>query len=454
MRPYHVAIVGSGPSGFFAAASLLKAADSSDDVDVTVDMLEMLPTPWGLVRSGVAPDHPKIKSISKQFEKTAGDPRFRFFGNVSVGEHVEATELSERYDAVIYAVGAQSDRALNIPGEELPGSVAAVDFVGWYNAHPNFEQISPDLSGARAVVVGNGNVALDVARILITDPGELARTDIADHALESLRPRGVEEVLILGRRGPLQAAFTTLELRELVDLEGVDVIIDPAELQSISEEDAAEAGKTIKQNIKVLRDYATREPRPGHRRMVFRFLTSPIEIKGEDKVEGIVLGRNELVADENGRVSPKDTGEREELPVQLVVRSVGYRGVPTPGLPFDEKSATIPNTDGRIDGSRNEYVVGWIKRGPTGVIGTNKKDSQETVDTLLADLAGAKSEMSDFGADHGDELADWLAERQPKLVTSEHWDLIDQHERAAGEPHGRPRVKLPSLTKLLKISHG
>jgi ferredoxin--NADP+ reductase len=265
----------------------------------------------------------------------------------------------------------------------------------------------------------------------------------------------VEEVLILGRRGPLQAAFTTLELRELVDLEGVDVIVDPAELEDITDEDAAAAGKTIKQNVKVLRDYAMREPRPGHRRMVFRFRTSPIEIKGHEKVERIVLGRNELVTDENGRVSAKDTGEREELSVQLVVRSVGYRGVPTPGLPFDEKTATIPNTDGRIDGSRNEYVVGWIKRGPTGVIGTNKKDSQETVDTVLADLAGAKEgELSDFGADHLEKLADWLTERQPKLVTSAHWDLIDQHERAAGEPHGRPRVKLPSLTKLLRVSHG
>src|ERR1700722_3333160 len=225
MRPYHVAIVGSGPSGFFAAASLLKAADASEDIDVAVDMLEMLPTPWGLVRSGVAPDHPKIKSISKQFENTAEDPRFRFFGNVVVGEHMEAAELAERYDAVIYAVGAQSDRALGIPGEELPGSVAAVDFVGWYNAHPNFEQISPDLSGARAVVIGNGNVALDVARILVTHPDALATTDIADHALESLRPRGGEEVGIVGRRGPLQTAFTTLELRELADLEGVDVIV-------------------------------------------------------------------------------------------------------------------------------------------------------------------------------------------------------------------------------------
>jgi ferredoxin/flavodoxin---NADP+ reductase len=453
MRPFHVAIVGSGPSGFFAAASLLKAADASDEINVAVDMLEMLPTPWGLVRSGVAPDHPKIKSISKQFEKTAGDPRFRFFGNVAVGEHVEAAELAEHYDAVIYAVGAQSDRSLNIPGEELAGSVAAVDFVGWYNAHPNFEEIAPDLSGARAVVIGNGNVALDVARILITDPEALAQTDIADHALDTLRPRGVEEVVIAGRRGPLQTAFTTLELRELTDLEGVDVIVDPAQLADISDEDLEAAGKTTKQNIKVLRDYAGREPRPGHRRMVFRFLTSPIEIKGEDRVERIVLGRNELVTDESGRVAAKDTGEREELSAQLVVRSVGYRGMPTPGLPFDDKSATIPNTAGRVDGSRNEYVVGWIKRGPTGVIGTNKKDSQDTVDTLIEDLTGG-SELADFPDDHADKLADWLASRQPKLVTSAHWDIIDQHERAAGEPHGRPRVKLPSLEKLLRISHG
>lgn len=453
MRPYHVAIVGSGPSGFFAASSLLKAADGSEEIDVAVDMLEMLPTPWGLVRSGVAPDHPKIKSISKQFEKTAQDPRFRFFGNVSVGEHVQVGELAERYDAVVYAVGAQSDRALNIPGEDLPGSIAAVDFVGWYNAHPNFEEATPDLSGTRAVVVGNGNVALDVARILVTDPDVLGQTDIADHALESLRPCGVDEVVVIGRRGPLQTAFTTLELRELGDLDNVDVIVDPAQLEDVSDEDAAAAGKTAKQNINVLRDYAKRSPRPGHRRIVLRFMTSPIEIKGDDRVERIVLGRNELTTDATGRVSAKDTGERDELPVQLVVRSVGYRGVPTPGLPFDEKSATIPNNGGRVDGSRNEYVVGWIKRGPTGVIGTNKKDSQDTVDTLLADLSGA-DDLADFPNDHAERLADWLASRQPKLVTSAHWDLIDAHERAAGEPHGRPRVKLPSLAKLLRVSHG
>jgi ferredoxin--NADP+ reductase len=414
----------------------------------------MLPTPWGLVRSGVAPDHPKIKSISAQFEKTAMDPRFRFFGNIVVGDHVQAAELAERYDAVIYAVGAQSDRSLGIPGEELPGSVAAVDFVGWYNAHPHFEEMAPDISSGRAVVVGNGNVALDVARILVTDPDVLASTDIADHALQSLHDRGVEEVLIVGRRGPLQAPFTTLELRELGHLEGlgdVDVIVDPADFADISDEDIEAAGKTVKNNIKVLRGYAEREPRGAKRRIVFRFRTSPIEIKGEGRVESIVLGRNQLVED-NGRVLAKDTGEREEVTAQLVVRAVGYRGVPTPGLPFDERSGTIPHTAGRIDGSRNEYVVGWIKRGPTGVIGSNKSDSQETVDTLVSDLSEA--DPTGVDADYSETLVEWLLERQPKLITDDHWKLINEHERSAGEPHGRPRVKVTSVAELLRIGHG
>lgn len=446
---YHVAIVGSGPSGFFAAASLLKAADAGE-FGVAVDMLEMLPTPWGLVRSGVAPDHPKIKSVSQQFEKTAEDPRFRFFGNIKVGEQVSATELAERYDAVIYAVGAQSDRPLNIPGEDLPGSVAAVDFVGWYNAHPHFHEMAPDLSCARAVVVGNGNVAVDVARMLVTDPDVLAQTDIADHALETLRPCGVKEVLLAGRRGPLEAAFTTVELRELGELDGVDVVVDPADLENISDEDAAAAGKITKNNIKILRDYAGRPHNPDNRRIVLRFFTSPIEIKGEDKVESIVLGRNELVTDPTGRMVAKDTGAREELPVQLVVRSVGYRGVAIPGLAFDDKSGTIPHTAGRIEGSRNEYVAGWIKRGPSGVIGTNKKCSQETVDTVLSDLAGQESVR---GSDYADELAQWLTSRQPHLITAAHWQAIDRFEREAGEPHGRPRAKVASLTELLRIAH-
>lgn len=452
-RPYYVAIVGSGPSGYFAAASLLKYADTAG-TDVRVDMLEMLPTPWGLVRSGVAPDHPKIKSISAQFDKTAGDPRFRFFGNIAVGEHVQPDELAEQYDAVVYAVGAQSDRPLGIPGEDLTGSVAAVDFVGWYNAHPHFEQMAPDLSGARAVVVGNGNVALDVARILITDPDALSRTDIADHALEVLQPCGVQEVVVVGRRGPLQATFTTLELRELGDLEGlddVDVVVDPADLADITDEDLEAAGKTVKNNVKVLRGYAERGPRGARRRIVFRFRTSPIEIKGDGQVESIVLGRNELV-DSGDRIVAKDTGEREELPVQLVVRAVGYRGVPTPGLPFDERTGTIPHTDGRVEGSRNAYVVGWIKRGPSGVIGSNKKDSQATVDTLVGDLEQAT--LADFGDDHADELLAWLHSRQPKLVTDEHWKVIDAHERTAGEGAGRPRVKLTSVDELLRIGHG
>ncbi|WP_439896643.1 FAD-dependent oxidoreductase [Mycobacterium malmoense] len=446
VRQYRVAIVGSGPSGFFAAASLLRVAE----MNVAVDMIEMLPTPWGLVRSGVAPDHPKIKSVSQQFEKTAQDPCFRFFGNIKVGEQVSAAELAERYDAVIYAVGAQSDRALNIPGEELLGSLAAADFVGWYNAHPHFEQMSPDLSGSRAVVVGNGNVAVDVARMLVTNPEVLAPTDIADHALESLRSCGVEEVLLIGRRGPLQSAFTTLELRELGELEGVDVVVDPADLEGISDEDAAAASKIAKNNIKVLRDYAGRAPRPGYRRIVLRFFTSPIEIKGDDKVESIVLGRNELITDASGRMVAIDTGAREEVAVQLVVRSVGYRGVAIPGLVFDENTGTIPNMNGRVKGGRNEYVVGWIKRGPSGVIGTNKKCSQDTVDTLLKDLA---LESGQRGGDYGTELAEWLKSRQPQLVTAAHWRAIDRFEREAGEPHGRPRAKLASLTELLRVAH-
>jgi len=455
MRPYYVAIVGAGPSGYFAAASLLRFADSSvagGGADIRIDMLEMLPTPWGLVRSGVAPDHPKIKSISRTFEKTAADPRFRFFGNVTVGRDVSADELAQRYDAVVYAVGTQSDRTLGIPGEDLPGSVAAVDFVGWYNAHPHFAEMAPDISTGRAVVIGNGNVAIDVARILVTDPDVLAGTDIADHALDALRGRGVSEVVIAGRRGPLQGAFTTLELRELGELEGVEVVVDPGDLEGISDEDAAAAGKTTAANIKVLRGYSTREPREGMRRIVFRFFTSPIEITGSARVETIVLGRNELFTDEHGRLVARDTGERETLPAQLVVRAVGYRGVGIPGLPFDERSGTIPHSGGRVSGRDRDYVVGWIKRGPSGVIGTNKSDSQDTVDTLTAELASAQ--LREVGPDYADTLARWLVGRQPDLVTDEHWQLIDAHERSAGEPQSRPRVKLVKVADMLQIAQG
>ncbi len=456
MRPYYVAVVGAGPSGYFAAASLLRFADESvsgGGADIRVDMLEMLPTPWGLVRSGVAPDHPKIKSISRTFEKTAADPRFRFFGNIAVGREVTADDLAQRYDAVVYAVGTQADRALDIPGEELAGSVAAVDFVGWYNAHPHFTDMSPDISSGRAIVIGNGNVAIDVARILVTDPDVLGKTDIADHALDALRRRGVAEVVIVGRRGPLQGAFTTLELRELGELEGVEVIVDPSDVEDITDEQAAAAGKTVAANIKVLRGYAAapREDGEGMRRIVFRFCTSPIEITGNDRVQAVVLGRNELFTDEQGRTVALDTGQRETLPAQLVVRAVGYRGVAVPGLPFDERSGTIPNSAGRITGRDNDYVVGWIKRGPSGVIGTNKKDSQDTVDTLTAELTARP--VREVGPDHAEDLARWLADRQPEVVTDEDWQRIDAHERAAGESHGRPRVKLARVEDMLGIAH-
>lgn len=461
MRPYYVAIVGAGPSGYFAAASLLRFADESvagNGPDVHVDMIEMLPTPWGLVRSGVAPDHPKIKSVSRTFEKTAADPRFRFFGNITVGEHVSTDDLAERYDAVVYTVGTQSDRPMGIPGEDLPGSVAAVDFVGWYNAHPHFTDMAPDLSTGRAVVIGNGNVAIDVARILVTDPDVLATTDIADHALDALRRRGVSEVVIAGRRGPLQGAFTTLELRELGELEGVDVVVDPADVAGITDEDAVAAGKIAAANIKVLRGYAEKSAErtasgehSGNRRIVFRFHRSPVEITGWERVESIVLGHNELVTDESGRTVARDTGERETLPAQLVVRAVGYRGVAMSGLPFDHAAAVIPNEHGRVVGQPNAYVAGWIKRGPSGVIGTNKKDAQDTVDTLVADLAGAH--LRDVGPGYADELASWLAERQPLLVTEAHWQAIDAHEREAGERQGRPRVKVATVAGLLSIAH-
>ncbi|MUM17909.1 NADP oxidoreductase [Mycobacterium sp. CBMA271] len=447
MRAVHVAIVGAGPSGFFAAGSLLKHAD----FDVHVDMLEMLPTPWGLVRSGVAPDHPKIKSVSAVFEKTATHPRFRFFGNIEVGVQITAEELAARYDAVIYAVGAQSDKPLGIPGDQLPGCVAAVDVVGWYNANPTYQSVTVDLSGERAVVVGNGNVALDVARILGMDPESLHTTDIADRALDSLDHNAIREVVIIGRRGPLQATFTPLELREMGELPGVDVIVDPSDLEGITDEQLAAAPKATRTNIDTLRKYAQREPTAGNRRVVFRFRTSPIELHGDGEVESITVGRNELV-DEDGYTVARDTGERETLPTHLVVRAIGYRGVPVPGLPFDSRRGVIVNGAGRIEDRNNEYVVGWIKRGPVGVIGTNKSDSQETVDTLLADLATAElGAAPDVAA-----LEVWLLGHEPHIVSQSDWLTIDSHERANGEPQGRPRVKLETVPELLAATgrHG
>ncbi|WP_028922901.1 FAD-dependent oxidoreductase [Pseudonocardia acaciae] len=442
--PLNVAIVGSGPSGFYAAGALLDRAD----LDVRVDMYERLATPWGLVRAGVAPDHPKIKSVSSVYAKIAAEESFRFFGNVDVGTDVTREELAERYDAVIYAVGTPTDRKLGIPGEELPGSVAAVDFVGWYNGHPDFADHTFDLNTSRAVVIGNGNVALDVARILCSPPDRLAATDIADHALDALRASGIKEVLVVGRRGPAQAAFTTPELKELPEFTESGVDIDPDQVAEVPDEDGL--SRVAKRNLAVLRGYAEDAEAYGERHITMRFQRSPVEIRGNGKVEEIVLGHNELRVGEDGWVSAHDTGHRESVPTGLVLRAVGYRGLPIAGLPFDERRGVIPNERGKVEGAEREYVVGWIKRGPTGIIGTNKKDAVETVTRLLEDLADGSLRRHD--RDGTLDIESWLAERQPELVTESGWQLIDQAERTAGEPAGRPRVKLCRTEALLDVA--
>ena len=433
-----VAVVGSGPAGFYAASALLV----SKEPKVEVDLIERLPTPWGLVRLGVAPDHPNIKAVSRAFERTAAQPGFRFFGNVEVGRDVTHEELRALYDAVIYSVGAQTDRQLGIPGEDLPGSWAATEFVAWYNGHPDFQHLEFDLSHARAVVIGNGNVALDVARMLALTPEELAPTDTTDAAIEAINGAGVEEILVVGRRGPVQAAWTPVEVGELGELAGADIVVDPAQLR-LDESSAAAleaAPPTVKRNLEHLRDYATRAPTGKPRRIRLRFLASPVAIHGDEKVEAIELVRNELV---DGRAVPTD--ERETIPCGIVFRSVGYRGVALTGVPFDEGSGTIPNEGGRVEPGL--YVAGWIKRGPSGVIGTNKKDATETVEVLLADARAGK--LPPGGEGTLDEL---LAERGVDAVLYGGWEAIDAAERGAGEPHGRPRIKLATWDELLEAA--
>jgi ferredoxin/flavodoxin---NADP+ reductase len=451
-----IAVVGSGPAGFYTAGHLLKQSGERAE-PVEVDMLERLPTPWGLVRSGVAPDHPKIKSVTRVYEKTAAHPRFRFFGNVELGRDISRDELAERYHAIVYATGSPGDRPLGIPGEELPGSHPATDFVGWYNGHPDFPDHDFDLSAERAVVIGNGNVALDVARMLTLSHEELAKTDIADHALQALDASNVREVVVVGRRGPAQAAFTNPELLELGELADAEVIVDPDELERALTVADPNMDPTSERNVSVLRDYAKRTATGKSKRVILRFLLSPIELIGDGMgVHSVVLARNALQASEDGRLRAEPTGETETIAAGLVMRAIGYRGKPLPGVPFDEHGATIPNQCGRVIGPDGplpgEYAVGWIKRGPSGVIGTNKKDAQETVDALLADLA-ANTHLQPSDPDP-QAIEDLLRERVPELVTYEGWSEIDRHEQALGEPHGRPRVKLTRIDELLRVAAG
>jgi ferredoxin--NADP+ reductase len=449
-RSLRVAVVGSGPAAFYAAGHLLDA-----DRAAQVDMIERLPTPWGLVRLGVAPDHPNIKAVSRAFEKIAKRPGFRFLGNVEVGRDVTQDELARCYDAVVYAVGAQTDRRLGIPGEDLPGSWAATELVAWYNGHPDFQDLSFDLSGERAVVIGNGNVALDVARMLALTRGELESTDTTDPAIEAIAGSGLREILVLGRRGPVQAAWTPPELQEMGELAGADVLVDQSELEldPASAAELAEASPIVRRNMDVLTEFGTRKPEGKPRAVRLRFRVSPVAILGEERVEGVEIVRNRLEADASGRVRAAATEEREVIPCSTVFRSVGYHGIALPGVPFDEASGTMPNAGGRVlDGGGKPiaglYCAGWIKRGPTGVIGTNKKDATETVELVLEDAeAGLLSTPEANGA-----IDDLLAERGVDVVSYQGWEAIDAVERARGEELGRPRVKLCRWDELIEAA--
>lgn len=450
--PLRVAVVGSGPAGFYAAGHLLAA-----ETPAQVDMIERLPTPWGLVRLGVAPDHPKIKTVSKAFEKIAAKDGFRFLGNVEVGRDVSHEELLARYDAVVYTVGAQTDRRLGVPGEDLPGSIPATALVAWYNGHPDFADLDPDLSSKRAVVIGAGNVAVDVARMLALTAEELAATDTADSAIAAILGSGIEEIVLLARRGPVQAAFTTPEAIELQELAGCDTVVDPADLELDPASEAALVGDTnAERNLEVLRAIAATAPTGKGKTLRLRFCVSPVEILGDGKVEAIVIERNRLESDDRGRINAVPTGERETLECGIVLRSVGYRGIPIAGVPFDERAGTIRNEGGRVvdEGGAvvpGVYTAGWIKRGPSGVIGTNKKCATETVDLLLEDVAAGKIGGGSAGA--GD-LSALLAERGVEVVGYDGWQRIDAAELAAGAAQGRPRVKLTTWDAQLAAARG
>jgi ferredoxin--NADP+ reductase len=447
-----VAIVGAGPAGAFAAGCLLRAGG-----EVEIDLFERLPTPWGLLRGGVAPDHQEIKRLEDTFDRQTLRGGCRFLGNVDVGVDVSHAELMRHYTAVVYATGAQTDKSLGIPGEELPGSWAATEFVAWYNGHPDYRGLEFDLSGERAVVIGNGNVAADVTRMLMLSARELEQTDVADHALEALRESRIREVVVLGRRGPAQAAFTSAELRELGRLDAVDIRVGRNEvrLDSVSARWLAEKGSfTARKNVELLREFAARPPRPeAPRRIVLRFLRSPVEIRGVGRVEAVDVRRNEIVRTADGLLRARSVDEAvERIHCGLVLRSVGYRAVPLPDVPFDERRFVLPNERGRVlalDGKplRGVYAVGWIKRGPTGILGTNKRDAEETISCLADDLKAGR--LPDPPSPDRGQVDSLLAERKPDLVTVDGWRAIEARELERGRREQRPRVKLTAREELL-----
>ncbi len=452
--PLRVAIFGSGPAGFYAAGELLK----QKDVTVCVDMFDRLPTPYGLVRGGVAPDHQKIKAVIRQYEKIAGRPGFRFFGNVTFGEDVLLDEVLGHYHQVLFSTGAESDRRLGIPGEDLPGSDPATIFVGWYNGHPDYRDLQYDLSRVeRVAVIGNGNVAMDVTRILARSIEELSTTDIADYALETLKKSAVEEIYLLGRRGPAQAAFTNPEIRELTEMQVADLVVRPAdlELDEVNADFLAQAEDRVHQgNMDILTAQIPKGEGTKPKKVRARFFVSPVEISGQDAVTGLKLERNRLLKDDGGTLRARGTGEYEELSdVQMVFRSIGYKGHPLKGVPFDERAGIIPNTDGRVTDPDTRapvarlYVAGWIKRGPSGVVGTNKPDAIETVSLMLEDLHDGG--VPD-GVQTAPEAAPALLDRKGvRYVSFADWQYLDRIEVEAGRERGKPREKLTTVAEML-----
>jgi ferredoxin--NADP+ reductase len=451
-NPLRVAIIGSGPSGFYAADHLQK----QKDLTVSIDMFDRLPTPYGLVRGGVAPDHPKIKSVTKAYDRIAAKPNFHFYGNVEFGKDILLADIAQMYHAVIYAVGAQTDRNLGIPGEELSGSHAATEFVAWYNAHPDYRHLSFDLTQENVAVIGVGNVAMDVVRILASSYEELRRTDIADYALDALKESRVKNIYILGRRGPAQAAFTNPEIKELGELEAADVLVGPTEVELDELSQAfidTGSDKTAVRNVEILRQYNQRGDTGKQRKIIMRFLASPVEIHGDGCVESMKIVKNELYEDDRGNLRPRATDHFETIPVGLVFRSVGYRGVPLPDVPFYDRWGTIPNDKGRVltdmDGDQvvGNYVVGWIKRGPSGIIGTNKPDAVETVDLLLADRE-AGTLYNPVNTDPG-AVETLLTARGVRYVTFADWQRLDELEQERGKAIDRPRLKFSTVEEML-----
>jgi len=441
-NPLRIAIVGSGPSGFYAADYLLKS-----EHNVQVHMFERLPTPYGLVRFGVAPDHAKIRNVVKVYEKTARHPDYRFWGNVTIGRDLTVDELKEHFDAVIFAFGAETDRKLNIPGIDLTRSYTATEFCAWYNGHPDYRDRQFDLSHPVAVVIGQGNVAMDVARVLARQVDELHVTDMASHACDALTESKVEHIHVVGRRGPAQAAFTPKEIKELGEIEGCDIIVDPADLD-LSEADQAElelaGNEANKRNMEILREFAQREPTGARRRIIIEFFKSPQAIEGDGAVQQVVFERNQL-SGEPGKQKARGTGETETLDCQVFFRSIGYRGVPIEGIPFDEGRGVIPNESGRVE--PGVYAVGWIKRGPSGLIGTNKKDSEESVDQLFDDLPKLTPSATRDDA----PVRRILEKRGVRPVSYEDWLKIDAAEVERGKQRGKPRDNFTRIDEMLAV---